>query len=177
MFRTLQRRKEHCATTTGPDTTTFNGMEATPYSWVNIQTTEVLSRRGLQRDIEARSIELLKRVPESYWSGLHRKNTWGETFRKGRVPGVKYIKGRVDEYVTSSLFEGSLEGSGTTPWGIYEPTSLEERTRRHFVFISENGAKRPLPADALTDYQRTGGYRSPRAGFSWTTRGEYFFVT
>ena len=66
MFRTLQRRKEHCATTTGPDTTTFNGMEATPYWSVNIQTTEVLSRRGLQRDIEARSIELLKRVPESY---------------------------------------------------------------------------------------------------------------
>ena len=28
----VQRRKEHCATTTGPDTTTFNGMEAIPYS-------------------------------------------------------------------------------------------------------------------------------------------------
>ena len=49
-----------------PPPSMVSGMEAIPYSGVNIQTTEVLSRRGLQRDIEARSIELLKRVPESY---------------------------------------------------------------------------------------------------------------
>ena len=76
VFRTLQRRKEHCATTTGSDTTAFNGMEPTPYSWVNIQTTEVL-----QLPVEKGAPERYRSAPKSYWSGCQRAIEAGSTER------------------------------------------------------------------------------------------------
>ena len=40
-------------------------------------------------------------------------------------------------------------------------------TGKHFVYISGNGAKRQLISVRVdVHYQGTGGYRSPRAGFS-----------
>ena len=98
VFRTLQRRKEHCATTTGSDTTAFNGMEPTPYSWVNIQTTEVLQlpvEKGaperycsaLLNDIEPGAKELLKRAPQKEylrWNFSEGKSTWGEIYQGTR---------------------------------------------------------------------------------------------
>ena len=78
MFRTLQRRKEHCATTTGSDTTAFKGTDyygtnsilVSKYSDYRSPLTtgregssrEILKRA--QRALEAGAKELLKRAPQ-----------------------------------------------------------------------------------------------------------------